>query len=356
MRLRGWLPPIAALLVWMGFAGGEQGGGAGEPKSFSRGAHLRHRKRRCGGKDHASLTRPCMSNDTLCGEWHGETFEPFNCHYEQLTGAQARKCLGNRTLAFIGDSMIRDIFMGVVNFLSDTELDSKTANTKFDHERLNLGNNVTQRIRDFKMWKNNVPAHNYNGHIYPIPAKAAALGYEFQIQMWSLYRNEFVDHQVDDVLSNYKLMVENTDLHHIDVAFWNHGLHDWGWWEKPPMGEKYYSVIVQRWIESRKIADMPVVWVSMNPECREKITFPFGDMNRQVAMVDDGNSYANARLLADRLPYWDAGAVLRTASRCEYSSDGVHVKMFVDKMRARMLFNHLCDHNARWRGGDDVFM
>lgn len=42
-------------------------------------------------------------------------------------------------------------------------------------------------------------------------------------------------------------------------------------------------------------------------------------------------------------------AVCRTC-RCDYSADGLHVKMFVDNMRAKMLFNHICDHEFNWKG------
>ena len=66
-------------------------------------------------------------------------------------------------------------------------------------------------------------------------------------------------------------------------------------------------------------------------------------------MVEEANKYVNKRLLDEKIPYWDAGEVLRTSSRCNYSSDGLHVKMFVDVMRAKMLFNHLCDANMNWR-------
>ena len=310
--------------------------------------HPKPPRRRCGGPDHVALTRPCLMNDSYCGEWNSrKMFHPLSCDYEDISGAQARKCLGSRTIAFIGDSMIRDICIGVVNLLSGIEVPFEMSETKFDHERLNTETNISLRIADFKNWKHNVPAHNYNGHIFPIPGKTK---YDWQVQMWSLYRNEFIDGgQVDDILSN-KLMIENKDLHRIDVAFWNHGLHDWGWWEKPPIGDRYFETIMDRWIRSRAKTDIPTVWVSMNPNCRKKIKFAVGDMDRQAAMVEEGNRVANERTAQAKLPYWDAAAALRTPTRCEQSADGVHVKMYVDQIRAKMLFNHLCDHNGHWRG------
>lgn len=66
-------------------------------------------------------------------------------------------------------------------------------------------------------------------------------------------------------------------------------------------------------------------------------------------MVDDANSAADAYFLKHKLPYWDTNAVLRSQNMCEHSADGVHVKMYVDTMRAKMLFNHLCDHQWNWK-------
>ena len=138
----------------------------------------------------------------------------------------------------------------------------------------------------------------------------------------------------------------------IDFGFWSHGLHDWGWWKDPPYGEKYYDTMTSQWIRARKKTDFPLVWVSMNPECEEKLSFTLApsEKYRQANMVEEANKYINKRLLEEKLPYFDAAAPLRSNSRCEYSADGIHVKMFVDNMRAKMLFNHLCDHQYRWKG------
>lgn len=73
-------------------------------------------------------------------------------------------------------------------------------------------------------------------------------------------------------------------------------------------------------------------------------------------MVEEANKYVNKRLLKEKMPYWDAAAVLRTPTRCNVSDDGLHVKMFVDIMRAKMLFNHLCDADMNWRGSTSQFI
>ncbi len=41
---------------------------------------------------------------------------------------------------------------------------------------------------------------------------------------------------------------------------------------------------------------------------------------------------------------------------CDHMADGVHVKMYVDIMRAKMLFNHLCDENMNWIGSSSRFL
>lgn len=74
---------------------------------------------RCGGLDHAALTRPCALNDTYCGEWNMTTryWSPLGCQYQDITREQAIQCIGNRSLAFIGDSQIRSLGVSLAYFL-----------------------------------------------------------------------------------------------------------------------------------------------------------------------------------------------------------------------------------------------
>ena len=168
-----------------------------------------------------------------------------------------------------------------------------------------------------------------------------------------MFRNEFVRGQVKDVLNN-RLANETTYQRKIDLAFWQHGLHDYGWFNTPPYGPKYYEQMVTQWKEIRLKTIVPSVWLSMNPECKEKINFQFAAS--QAEIVEDCNYYTNQMMLNEHLPYWDTAAVLHVPDRCSYSADGVHVKMFVDIMRAKMLFNHLCDSEMNWRGSIEYFL
>ena len=86
----------------------------------------------CGEKTHASLTRPCANNDTYCGDWSGRFWKPTACVYRDITTEQAKKCIGNRTLAFIGDTQVRDIALGVSLFLLGKTLD-KSSKVRFEN-------------------------------------------------------------------------------------------------------------------------------------------------------------------------------------------------------------------------------
>lgn len=299
---------------------------------------------------------PCSEADTYCGVWIDRYFHRKDCSYQDITSLQAKQCLGNRTIAFIGDSQIRDIGVGVKLLLEGVLL-KNAPDHKFDHND-NL-NTVATQIAPFALWgKNNVPPHNGNGFI--IPKQDNANKEPWQIQIWSLFRNEFInDNHLDNVLSKSSpLLKENKLLKPIDLAFVSWGLHDWGWWDKVPYGENYYKSIVSKWLNFYRDENyIQSVWVSMNSECVSLLdSSVLGDRkNLQVDMVEEANKYLNERLMNDQIPYWDAAEVLKTSNRCSISSDGLHVKQWVDVMRAKILFNHLCDENMNWRGSSNIF-
>jgi hypothetical protein len=316
------------------------------------------------------MTRPCANNDTDCGTWSYEIpetstlhpsarkplwwFTPYPCYYRDVSPENARKCLGNRTIACIGDSMIRDICQAVVHLLLGL---NHSDDVKFDYNEMDLHGMV---IPDFPFWSKNVPLHNHNGYIFPKPFDekyVTPIHHKWQVQMWSLFRREFMaGGQSKDVIAQ-RMVNESLGIRPIDFLLWNHGFHDYGWFNTLPYGPKYFETIILR-DYLRVIPDhakMPTLWVSMNSNCPSKLR-PEDRSRDQDGMVVEANKYANQILLDRKIPYWDADAVLRTPADpnatdpgvCKHSSDGVHVKMYVDTMRAKMLFNHLCDHHWVW--------
>ena len=310
---------------------------------------------RCGGREHANLTRPCPRNDTYCGEWKGRFWHPIGCEYEHISPSKAAACLRNRTIAFIGDSHIRDLCFGLVYYLLETYTLDTAPESKFDIYVSDIG----EVIGDFDFWKVNLPSNIHNGYTFPMRNLSNLKGIHWQIQYFSLYSGKYLDDgQLKDVLSN-RLATLDRGLHLIDLAFVNVGLHDWGWFFDGDMGYKYFKNMAGRyWLRLRNDVSVPSVWTSMNPECIEKLsgTLAGDKKEKQVKMVEVSNAYVNQRFLRKGMPYFDFGALLRSPGRCEHSADGLHMKMYANVMAAIMLLNHLCDSNGNWRGGTDVFV
>lgn len=120
------------------------------------------------------------------------------------------------------------------------------------------------KIGNFASWKLN--KDNYNGLLFP-KVDGHKTDWEWQVQVWELHANMYLhDHHVEDVLMN-KMIRENPSLHAIDFAFWGHGLHDYGWWDSHPYGQRFYDTITSQWVRVRETVPVPVVWTSINPHC-----------------------------------------------------------------------------------------
>jgi hypothetical protein len=72
-----------------------------------------------------------LRNDTYCGDWFGRRFRPIGCEPRDITSEQARLCLKNKTLSFIGDSQIRDLGVAVGLFLLGETVET-ASDKKFD--------------------------------------------------------------------------------------------------------------------------------------------------------------------------------------------------------------------------------
>ena len=173
---------------------------------------------------------------------------------------------------------------------------------KYDYARMDDYGTI---IDDVPWWKMNVPPHNHNGYIFPKPFNKSYSHHHWQLQMWSLFRREFMhDNQLDDVLRN-KMVNKTQDLRSIDILFFEYGLHDYGWFQDGDRGLKFYNALVKTdFVEKRKHSPMPTIWLPMNTNCKEKIDNVFNDRD-QAGMVADGNKYVNKQLLADKIPYFD---------------------------------------------------
>ena len=116
---------------------------------------------RCGDKALIHDTRPCSHNDTYCGRWRGRYWHPIGCEYELMSPHKASICLANRTIAFVGDSQIRDLCIGLVHYLlGNFDVESAPDHKLGRHHNMLA---IGDRIANFEFWKRNVPPPRYNG-------------------------------------------------------------------------------------------------------------------------------------------------------------------------------------------------
>lgn len=301
----------------------------------------------------------CVHNDSYCGDWVGRDWNSIGCKYRDITNAEARKCMGSRTLAFVGDSQIRDLGAAVGFFLAGQTV-GNASDEKYDKKGLNSLGDIGERIGYLDRWKgtNVKEGEDYNGVIFPSKKLRKKEGWDWQIQVWELYSNYHINgkdtsgkfRHVEDILSN-NMVNETLGSKSVDFAFWSHGLHDHGWWSRPPYYKMYMEQMVGNWLQIREKMPVPTVWVSMNNNCPDLIVHTLiQSKEKQNEMMEYANYHVLKMMRHQKLPYFDAASVLRTPKRCEASSDGLHLKMWVDIVRAKILFNHLCDENMNWVG------
>lgn len=261
----------------------------------------------------------------------------------------------NRTLACIGDSMIRNMCMGVGFFLSDVTPENG-GELSFDKKAELEGYDWTHSTK------------MENGYILPTAVDAAKNNWDWQVQVWEYHSNSLIrEGRVEKVLSNkMPELMPDAGLRNIDFALWAHGINDYGWFDSPPFGEKFFEQMTGQWLHIRNKMPVPSVWVSMNNNCKEIYTpdalymgpWTFNDEEKKTRgfeMIEQSNHHVHKKLHEQGVPYFDAAAPIRSPQRCNVSYNGLHVKMWVDIVRAKVLFNHLCDENNEWVGNINRF-
>jgi hypothetical protein len=277
-----------------------------------------------------------------------------------------------KTLAFIGDSIIRDIAIGLMYYLEGVPIE-QASDTKFDRHFLDseqdnafkaLFHKWIRFIPTLQIWnKTIVKADN------PIKIANTNIGKEngfvynnkngIQIQYWGMFYKAAFTSNLKDILNN-EAQKQLPWLNKIDIAFLHIGLHNVKEFSQKPYGNNYLSNVIKPWLDVRGEVATPSVWSSFNNNCLglliAKNSQKWIDFDLQRDIVESANSYINSVHSEHKFPYWDASSVLRSPQRCNVSADGLHVKMWVDLVRAKMLLNHLCDQSYSWNGSPDRFL
>lgn len=323
----------------------------------------------------------CLLNNTYCGDWsiQNRTFHPAKafgtnqseCSFRLFTPQEARQCVGKRTLVFLGDSQNRDLSIAIGLFLQ-----GRTVEESYDHKyegpfQAFRGrfqdelDGLYEPINDLEKWG---PLGSRLSWILPATNQTLNHRWKFLIEhnvtsKYNKYRNESSSYDfqvlfipslktedrlvVEDIISGVFLedpVAKNIGLRGIDLLIWSYGLHDKTLWHYEPYDESYFQSILSNFVDLIPKSKYPIVWSSMNSQCHRK-TVVFGN---QSTMINTVNQRIGVKMKLNHLPYYDADYVLRTPDICNISHDGVHVKMWVDLVRARMFFNYLCDEHNNW--------
>ena len=131
----------------------------------------------------------------------------------------------------------------------------------------------------------------------------------------------WVKYKIPAVLRN-EVQVNHPRLQDIEVGLWSLGLHDKRLWKRPPYYDIYYSEYIEFWKQTKLNSSFPTIYVSLNPNCMlhfEVSKKPW--LNTQFDQVESVNRYLNKQLLAEKLPYWDAGIELNFQVDQEMNND-----------------------------------
>ena len=338
---------------------------------------------------------PCtFETQPTDGTWTGfphPAFTPANCRIRELTPSLARRCLRNRTLAFVGDSQIRDLAMAVGSFLGGMNNASSAA----------LHNMVgpSRTAARANQWESVHPGRR--GLFYALRPKPPRNG---QIRT-ARYSSSPDDRAAD----GYTLLL-NEDLYHsslwpnildeltaglsstADVVFLGFGLHDTyldpgkyaAKWPNQPMcwtHGRVFQPFLDLWcskaaataaakrsthaasasaagvgrdrlhtnmtpVSTRSTEHPLVAWVSMNEQCAEKK--PNQRHRYQVFQSNAANEASRQAAATIGVPLLDLARSIRNRRHpgsdraCLTTGDGVHLLQWAGLLQARLLLSYLC--------------
>jgi len=249
-------------------------------------------------------------------------FIPLDGKLRLLPSKKARKCLQNKTIAFIGDSQIRDLGFAMAEFLNGKQ----SWNGKDDKIHRNYYKQFEIKGEDFLTFPNeNFPY---------VPHHSSSFRKE---ENWEilLYHNFIRDSNFDKMEEVFLNKYRNHDL--IFISF---GVHQARVLEKDAYEYKNFLFpLLKYWYHQEK--DMPpVVWLPQNPECAEILNPLYAE--KQPKIMEMANNIAN-RLFRQK-PYLDIAHLVKF-QLCALSADGLHMKQWTDISRAKLILNEICDEN-----------
>jgi hypothetical protein len=310
----------------------------------------------CNLHSYPPIQPKCYLNNSYCGDWNvsDRTFTPAvnpmthehdsdQCQLRLFTSAEARKCLGNRTLTFIGDSMIRDLGIAIGLFLQDKTIEESLDARYIPWDPVLLDGWI-DRIPYLEMWGESRGDGWGRGFVFPSANRSHFFAvtnrtpdaemFHFQVQFFWLQKNHYLFQEAGasnkshlmDILEGTVLkdpMMIKVGGRKTDYLFWSYGLHDYGFWlvEGQNPVSNFYRNIHRHFRDNNKHYHFPAVWVSLNSNCAEKLR---PQHYQQAVMMNKTNQELGAMLKPEHWPYYDADMVLRSPALCNVSADGTY--------------------------------
>lgn len=319
-----------------------------------------------------------FANQPIDGTWDvaARAFTPIGCREWPISPEAGQVCLRNRTISMLGDSTLRDLATALASYLGG--LSDVSAG-----RGQSLGNGLVHAATQefWRDWEARHPGRRgifcalrpkSQGCVKPTPGR------------WPRYthpRFQYTLQVNDDLVSSRdwpqvaKALEEAGHPRHIplrpnggvDLTILALGVHEAyrardnaSRWESQPVCFQHGSLFqpfLDRWCNLTQ--DLlrqqqpppqhpepvwprpPAVWSTMNAHCPAKKVNPA--FRYQAPIVRAGNRAAQAAAMEMGAPVlnWN-GFFARSDDTCALSSDGVHVKEWVDLIRARFLLSYLC--------------
>lgn len=145
-----------------------------------------------------------------------------------------------------------------------------------------------------------------------------------------------------DHFDKMKEVFENKFRNH-DLVIISYGVHEARVLSGRPEHYKDFLAPLLEYWNTQQENTPPVVWLPQNPECAEILNPTYSD---QVEIMEKANEVA--RDLFSHMPFLDMDQLLKF-QLCSLSGDGLHIKAWVEIIRAKILLNEICDENWNFK-------
>jgi hypothetical protein len=243
-----------------------------------------------------------------------------------ITQSDALQCLNGSSIAFAGDSQMRDLAYATAIFL----LDGSRSMSRADVDAKGSANKFSAHFRR---------AEPYGVMSFPSNFPHA-LESDVRTTNWHV---DFYDARFPDWSALCEI-ANGGGLHEYAYVFVQTGLHDF-----IINKQEALATFTERHVAPLLTISNTTVWLPMNRQCAAKL-HPSVDRD-QVAYAAACNKLGFERLARSNRRYLDLNAVFPDTEVCDVSADGLHMKLTAEIRRSRAMLYQLCFANSEKKRG-----